>query len=833
MIMRNKGKRLPKSVDVRSFNRPMKVAFLVPSTDNESSQWILDGVFSESYSRWGGSRSLIIPFSNGNPLDDQYEDWLAFLDPDFIYSYIDLDIQTIERLNRLALPIAFIRHDDSRAKSWRGYIPSWSTFIDPVQAISTLTSPYSEYPGWSKTPSPKIYVKQHPENCANRFLPDNFAVSLSTSTEFLSHHGVYESICYVPEEIPENYVVGTYRCSSLTEILGKIANKEVQYIAKLSSIHVKGIPAPNDYQWRRGFRIILGDTVLDRINFWNIRHFFSSYDMSDSLSSLIINPELLEDEGFCKSIGAFLNNHNFIGQGNGPIPAFINSYSLDIETCKRLMGLLQGEKNTWNQLLIDPNFSINALPQKDMDKRRGLVSGLPVPSFKLNDTENDFAATGPDHFKYLPPNFLFVRKGQWLVDIKLERHNDNSTVVNVYNDWVLPRRLEIMRAFTNNLGKINNQGGLSLVPASDRGVGLFDLHDVDYKIHLSMPEDETVFRWLSVTSINDVFHDYRQDLQQKKYYAIRISDKGQNHRGIVSKFTSVTEAASILTNKFWRELIRKCANCPSTKNTIKQLEGPVLGLSRPEMEYINKSLNFDNLGNVKKYLKSNLTDVVEYLVHIGILYQVHIWRCSYCGNSNKRALNSLTIENFCDICGEKYLCPIDFEFSYSPSAFVVDALGVRSGLTVLWTVSHLFERSWGSGSIYLPEVNLIKSEENDEDRNEIDILAIIEGKFVVSEVKYSVESFIDNPEEISKFTEIINKLNPDVAILAFEVYDNLDSPKKIEEISTRFRDIFDELKTKIPSYVDFRYFVARDVKEFRNFPIELGPWGERTLKVCY
>ncbi len=549
MLMRDKGRRLPKSVDVRSYNRPMKVAFLVPADESDHNNWILDAIFYEAYSRWGGARSLIIAYRDGKPLNNHYENWLSCLDPDVIYSYVELSTDSISRLNRLSLPIAFLRHDLDKINTWRDYIPHWSTFITPVPAISTLTSPYGNYPGWSQTPTPQIYITQHPENCDSRFLPDNFAVRLSTSSSTFSHHGVYETICYTPTEVPKNYIVGTYRCSSLAELVNKLAKKEVRSFSRLSSIHSEGIFLPNDREWSYFFHIIIGESVLDRINFWNIRHFSSGWSPNVTPSSLILSPSLIEDEQFCKAIGSYLNNHNYFGTSNGPPIVHVTSYSLDRNTCAALMKKLQGDRNTWNLLSISHNFSEIALPKRDKYEHYRPAAGVPVPSFKLNDSENVFAAKGPDHFKYLPPNFLHAKNGQWLVDLEIERHNDTSDVVNVYTDWKLPRRLEVLRAFTNNIGKINREGNLSLIPASDHDAPIFHEHDVNYTIQLRLPEDETVFRSLVLSSNRKDYYDFRQCLNRNKYYDIRLSDKGQNHRGVVSKFHNTLEAASVVFHK--------------------------------------------------------------------------------------------------------------------------------------------------------------------------------------------------------------------------------------------------------------------------------------------
>ena len=75
--------------EVRAFirPRPIRVAFLL--ADGEHVQLELDGIFSASLAWWGGRYSLICPCENGYPRES-YLPWLKALNPDVIYSFIDL-----------------------------------------------------------------------------------------------------------------------------------------------------------------------------------------------------------------------------------------------------------------------------------------------------------------------------------------------------------------------------------------------------------------------------------------------------------------------------------------------------------------------------------------------------------------------------------------------------------------------------------------------------------------------------------------------------------------------------------------------------------------------
>lgn len=46
---------LSHAVDVETSNRPPRFVYLVPSEESDETHQILDAVFFESYTRWGGS----------------------------------------------------------------------------------------------------------------------------------------------------------------------------------------------------------------------------------------------------------------------------------------------------------------------------------------------------------------------------------------------------------------------------------------------------------------------------------------------------------------------------------------------------------------------------------------------------------------------------------------------------------------------------------------------------------------------------------------------------------------------------------------------------------
>jgi hypothetical protein len=81
--------------------RPFRVAFLIE--DGEYANLALDGIFADSYNRWGGRFSLIAPCINGR-IAPNYWPWLEAYDPDIVYSHVPLSRLTFWRCTSGFLP---------------------------------------------------------------------------------------------------------------------------------------------------------------------------------------------------------------------------------------------------------------------------------------------------------------------------------------------------------------------------------------------------------------------------------------------------------------------------------------------------------------------------------------------------------------------------------------------------------------------------------------------------------------------------------------------------------------------------------------------------------
>lgn len=212
---------LHKNIEVKATNRAIKIAYLIPYEEIAETHLIIDAIFHESYTRWSGARTLMIPTEAKKFLYEGYQNWLAFYDPDFIYSYVDLDRQFIEQIDNLCPTIMFLRHKNIRNSDpthWRDYLPDLQIYFKPVSSISTIHSPYAGYRrAFGIEQEPKMTVVTQFGDPEDRFLYDNFGTAFNLSSYTNPVPGLYDTLCLAPTGLDERTKVGTKKVHSISQ----------------------------------------------------------------------------------------------------------------------------------------------------------------------------------------------------------------------------------------------------------------------------------------------------------------------------------------------------------------------------------------------------------------------------------------------------------------------------------------------------------------------------------------------------------------------------------------------------------------------------------------
>lgn len=824
----NRPKKLETSVEIKEYNRPIKVAYLIPYDESNTNHHILDAIFLESYTRWSGVKTLLVPTNSKEFLLDEYYDWVQFYDPDFIYSYINLKKDLIDKISQICTPIEFRTHENKKGKEkdrWQDFTPSWQLSFNAVPSLSTIHTPNTSFsPLQRKLNEGQLtIITQQREISEERFLADNFGISFHSSGITYEIEGLFNTYCLGPEKLPDHQHFGTEVTTSVNDAFSKIANKEATTISRFALAHSKAIPKCRPNKWDNHFNLFIGDTILDRLHFWNSRHF--SPDHIGIPGSLIVSREKTKSEKFLKHLGLFLNNYNFIGYGSSSRSVSLKTYSLEKEALHEIQTKLG--KLTFNSVMLGEDYNQAATPEtKDINNSYNeRLDNL--TSFKVSENKNKIQAKNPAHFTFCPARFSNLNEGQWIIELRVERHHNLSRFSNGIDSWMLPRRNRTIKAFTNNLGRVTHNHQIAILPSRNDFPFGGDSIIKDSWYELFLPEDDDFFRWLLLPHTSEYPKtDLRSLIEKNSYKDMCVSDKGQNFRGLISMFDDISDVYECLTNKFWREIFRSLNNESVERRsfTLDQFKG-FLPNDGPSKTQLKKRLNLNNVGEVKKYFESNLADTLEFLLSKNVFFRVYRWRCSYCGHSNTRTFDNMKNRSNCEVCEKVHFAPIDLDWEYTLNNFVYRALVSHSGLPVLWALGYLRERYGDKSFYYIPEVDLFYESDNYDKKNEVDLLCVANGTLIAVEAKLSAYSFVNKKNEIRNFIKEINWLRPDIGLLIFEKYGDLDEDKS--KIKEKLEKTIQEISKKVEGHTKIEVIIASNNTDFKEFPLDLGYFGRR------
>ena len=123
--------------------KPIRVAFLVEECAH--SALVLDGIFADCHSRWGGRYSLVVPCKDG-AVCERYWPWLDVFDPDIVYSYVKLPPEAVLDIHERLAPSDYLYGELEEPLRTTG-LTRRSTKSTPSLGRSKSSSPTcSQYP---------------------------------------------------------------------------------------------------------------------------------------------------------------------------------------------------------------------------------------------------------------------------------------------------------------------------------------------------------------------------------------------------------------------------------------------------------------------------------------------------------------------------------------------------------------------------------------------------------------------------------------------------------------------------------------------------------------
>lgn len=559
--------------------RPLRVAYLVDLSNCED--LLLDKIIAESFSRWSGRRTPIIPASPDG-IEPAYDAWLYAFDADIIYSFADLTDKAIENLDEKYAPGIICHHEDR----YRGPEGDRRYNIElPIQALSCLSVlPMfaSRRWGFGDKPQNILSFDKFWDGSSDAFISENFGF-LSTSFgngQFSdSAPELFTCLTLISEEALNNRPYGrsphakfeTNGCALLKALSEPGAVLPPNQLSEMFCHYLE----PKNSLKRTGVNVVVGDEIADRLTFWNAHNRYPRNELTGT-SSLRISVEQAKDTEFLKLIGRVIDRRGVRDDQNAPL-ATVRSTSLNQDELDDIAERMKPEGKTWKRFdascITDATWAIPEFWEGRAYFTTGSVATSREPKGQQKtELANGRAAlplAAPWHLtdNILPPS---VRAGQWMVDFVIEREHDHCRFSNVVHTWVLPRRIRIDPLFSIERDSTSSQIYPRYCQRPTRSGNLSTSTEFSVRqASLSVPNDVDAF-WGGLR--DDRREHFLRELKDKdgrpkppppKVCDLKYSDKGRYLLGALQHFESLPDAFETLMHDFWRDTLRALGADPS------------------------------------------------------------------------------------------------------------------------------------------------------------------------------------------------------------------------------------------------------------------------------
>jgi hypothetical protein len=810
--------------------RPIRIAFLV----DEHEHWreMLQGILANSYGRWGGRFSLIVPCENGK-IRPAYLPWLEAYDPDLIYSYVDLSDATVERLHERLYPSSLVRHNFFRAeRDVYAFRPEFS--LGPLSSLSvTLVASRG---GMLSGPRPVTLVDSYGRAAAPQFLQENFGCyrdslnpwpvpgnwSEYVRTFALVGQEVIDDPCIVPR--PQGEYVTDYKA-----MLDRLSTqRDLVGLAQLSAWMCPRLQM-NDPRWTNRVNLFVGDSFVDRVTFWNARSHLDVY-LDGGLVTLKMSKADIDDEETFAAIIKIIRNRIHVSHSQNNSEIAIRSASHTAEELEGMVARFRAA-DRWNRYSSQPIDSIDqccpGLGVLETAMRhvedRGVFQSSDWHETTFSDETFRPPLIAPRHIRGAPTSPFGGNRGTWALDVDIKRTNDYSRFHNVQHHWRLPRSLRMTSAFTRLYQLGGTTGPLCAPRVSSEGlITLYGAQDAQLP-ELRVPTDEVAFRY-ALRSPRDwqPFAPGRGPLQNSLVLEIRPSDKGRYLTALTRLSGGIHRSREIFLNKFWKEQFEFLGASPSAgedrlpelvrrlQNRLRSgaIQGQedwerigrvVLGEAR-EVRVPPQYLRFDHLaarfedfrndywsnhtaGTPREQWddeeKRSLARSVQYLCQREILHQGREWLCPRCNNSNWVSIDAIRKSMVCEVCGTAKPAPVAGPWHFRLNTFVLDGLRAHGMLAHVWCLSRLSDLSHACFSFLEPHELFFTTESAYAGRPdaEIDLMVVTDGTVRLCEVKTSNQNI-----SIEKLADLARRIRPDIATLAIMEPRSGGTDRRLEQL---------------------------------------------------
>lgn len=838
--------------------RPVRVAYIVP---NPTSHELLDAVFDEAMSRWGGRRTPIVQ-SDGAELGD--DDWkmLGLWDADIIYSYVNLDGAFHRRLAHRLAPSKIIIHPGEDGDRLLPSLAQDSCLLSSVSVVP-LVSKWRSFRGQG---IPELLDKERYVGVP-RDLADSFGFASSSLNDFAllpyarrvsvrpPDNNNFAQRFRSPDEI-------TY-IESVAEVETRIAEQAgLLCLAQMSDMFVPYLAALHDrrFSWEDHLSIIVGDEVADRLLFWNGIHRYHSLMEPGHTQLLRLSPNRFAEglPAWVSRLTSGLRNRRHF-DGNAAPRTIVKSCSVDDEALNRIAvairepGMLMSSAEEFGEQHVFAPLRDYQPPNEQGGPAANFISGWHSPAPKVDShvrVERDqfeLPLTAPFHLRDI--SIGPTTGGTWAVDLRIDRNEDHSPYDNQRHRWMFPRRLRLEQAV-----RFENYGPdrMALTPLPrPTGEGDLCLREGQQWKRPTITLASDLRGFIDAVSAHHP-ETPRQDRPREglglahRFIPVEVSDKGRDLLGVFQLFRSLPEALIFLTNPFWLRVVERL--CPTEPDANQERINELGRELRREFERHGEAIDCDRLAKrvmslTARWLKADnkrdafiryselmqampdelrnnegrnrLEQSVQYLRDCNFLRQGYAWPCVICQHPNWVDLEDMVPILRCEICRKEESSPVqgNENVHFRLNLFVATAFSSSSAqATVAWVLNRLANKaSWSF--MFSPALDISRVGEQNP-LTDLDVLAAVDGRLFLLEVKRGFAGV--NEREVETLVEVATSLRPDVAGFAVQ--------RPREECPLTAAEL-EEIKLRL---------AAVDVKFVLWTSDDQDPWGRPTdIPIAY
>jgi hypothetical protein len=803
---------------VRGTARPVRVAYLVDL--DACPDELLNAIFDEAYSRWGGRRTLIVP-SKEEGIDDRYQQWLKLFDADVIYSYAKLNEAAVRSIHELFCPARLVYHNVQRF-GHVNYNPDLP--FSGLNSLSVIPALLEQSWGpFGKIVDLRVLDKFWDQG-ESQVLRENFgfiSASFRNSAVAEAAPEYFKCTTLITQASLDN---GRYRkdphAEYMTDKLAILENMSkpnpLMTVSELSDTFCPFLQT-NFSGDDPSLNLIIGDSVDDRLLFWNGHH-RSGERVGRSLHSLRLGLAECNNDGLLLAFKHLIERRGRTHNGHHHVT--IHSASVETEELDGIAEKLRG-KDGWLSVRVAANQTHAAcIPNFREDERHiGFVYGYRPAPQRITATSEFFGdrlnipTAAPWHIGEARPP-ASIRNGRWMTDLYIERLHNHSKFSNVSHDWILPRRLRLQRAFQLEREDSHHEFSSKFIRVNRFGYPCVTANLEGEVGSISIPEDVNAFR----TGLCNDYEWQAFDRDQKgstgfnRFRYAEPSDKGRYLLAVLNHFESVPLAFDFLMNSFWRDVFVQLGAISPEKND--SLRDELIHTLKKRFKVTKNELvmsdedHWDKLARIAiqfgrkvqkeqrlvhyGYLKSKWISLVEqqltdsahlseqdkdyyrkethvdrsiqHLCDAQVLFQGREWQCRKCYNRNWISIDAISRTLVCEICQSEKSAPVSGDWAFRLNDFVLEAYRDHGVEPVVWALWRLSERARTS-FYFAPSMSLWDDypENTDGPTAEIDALVAVDGVLYLVEAKASARL---SAHEMKNLMEVCERVRPDVLLIA-------------------------------------------------------------------